>query len=64
MRVVLLYQLSRDPRDREDAAQRAYKAALEEDDLAADVRNVISKQQIALRKSHDTIKRMRDAQPA
>jgi uncharacterized protein (TIGR02284 family) len=48
----------------EDAAQRAYKAALEADDLTADVRSVISKQQQALRRSHDKIRNLRDAQPA
>ncbi len=48
----------------EDAAQRAYEKALKEDDLIADVRQLISDQKARLRTSHDRIKRMRDAQPA
>ncbi|MGN6495383.1 MAG: PA2169 family four-helix-bundle protein [Agriterribacter sp.] len=51
----------------EDAAQKAYKAALESDSdnrLSPDVRHVITEQKTKLRKSHDQIKAMRDAQPA
>jgi len=48
----------------EDAAQRAYEKALKEDDLTADVRQLIGDQKARLRTSHDRIKRMRDAQPA
>ncbi|MBX2922616.1 MAG: PA2169 family four-helix-bundle protein [Chitinophagaceae bacterium] len=51
----------------EDAAQKAYKSALESDSenrLSADVRHVITEQKNKLRKSHDRIKAMRDAQPA
>lgn len=51
----------------EDAAQKAYKAALESDSdnrLSADVRHVISEQKTKLKRSHDQIKAMRDAQPA
>ncbi len=44
----------------EDAAQRAYATALEEDDLSEDVRNLIQKQKTALKASHDKIKRLRD----
>lgn len=47
----------------EDAAQKAYKEALEED-LTADVRQLIVDQKSSLRKSHDRIKRLRDTQPA
>lgn len=47
----------------EDAAQKAYKTALEDGDLPSTVRNIIESQQTSLRTSHDEIKRMRDAQP-
>jgi len=46
----------------EDAAQNAYKMALEEEGLAANIRSLISDQKAALRVSHDEIKRLRDAQ--
>jgi len=46
----------------EDAAQRAYKSALEDDDLSSDVRMVIEKQKGILREAHDKIKYLRDAQ--
>ena len=45
----------------EDAAQRAYKSALEESELDTDVRQVVSQQQQTLKQSHDLIKRYRDA---
>lgn len=45
----------------EDAAQKAYKMALEED-ISSDIRNLISDQKAALRQSHDEIKRLRDSQ--
>ena len=48
----------------EDAAQKAYKDALAEEGLPADIRDFISEQKAALRTSHDEIKRMRDAQRA
>lgn len=48
----------------EDAAQRAYKAALEEKELSNEVRAVISEQKSSLKRSHDKIKKMRDTQPA
>ena len=45
----------------EDAAQKAYEAALKEDaDLPSDVRQLIVNQKAALKTSHDTIKRYRD----
>ena len=46
----------------EDAAQKAYKMALEEEDLPANIRTLISDQKAALRTSHDEIKRLRDSQ--
>lgn len=45
----------------EDAAQKAYKMALNEE-IAANIRNLISDQKAALRQSHDEIKRLRDSQ--
>jgi uncharacterized protein (TIGR02284 family) len=48
----------------EDAAQRAYEAALATDDLDASVRGLISEQQSALKNSHDLIKKYRDAHKA
>lgn len=45
----------------EDAAQRAYKTALDDSDLDSDCRTVVSQQQQTLRGSHDLIKRYRDA---
>ncbi|MCW3123591.1 MAG: family four-helix-bundle protein [Flavipsychrobacter sp.] len=45
----------------EDAAQRAYEAALSADSLLdADCRKLIKEQQAALKKSHDVIKKQRD----
>jgi uncharacterized protein (TIGR02284 family) len=44
----------------EDAAQKAYKAALEEDGLPAHLRETISNQKDMLRQSHDEIKALRD----
>lgn len=46
----------------EDAAQNAYKLALEDDDLPANIRELISDQKASLRTSHDEIKRLRDFQ--
>lgn len=46
----------------EDAAQNAYKMALEADDIPSNIRELISDQKAALRVSHDEIKRLRDAQ--
>lgn len=45
----------------EDAAQRAYKTALEEEDLPAYLREMIAEQQQTLKASHDQIKALRDA---
>ena len=47
----------------EDAAQRAYKAALEDKDLLAESRSIVERQKDVLRGAHDKIKAMRDRQP-
>jgi len=45
----------------EDAAQKAYKDALESDEiLSGDIRQLIENQKASLRISHDTIKKYRD----
>ena len=44
----------------EDAAQKAYKQALEDDDLTPDVRGTVEMQKVTLRQAHDKIKMMRD----
>lgn len=46
----------------EDAAQKAYKMALAEEDLSADLRSLITEQKAQLRVSHDEIKALRDSQ--
>ena len=46
----------------EDAAQKAYESALEEDELPEDVRQLITEQKNSLRKSHDKVKRLRGSQ--
>ena len=46
----------------EDAAQKAYKTALESEDLSANLREIISQQKTELRASHDQIKSLRDMQ--
>ncbi|MCG2617163.1 PA2169 family four-helix-bundle protein [Terrimonas sp. NA20] len=49
----------------EDAAQKAYDQALATDaELPTELRQLITDQKASLRKSHDKIKAMRDAQPA
>lgn len=45
----------------EDAAQKAYKTALESEDLSADLRSTITDQKADLRMSHDKIKSLRDS---
>jgi len=46
----------------EDAAQKAYKEALESDaEIPADVRQIITEQKASLKNSHDKIKALRDA---
>ena len=46
----------------EDAAQKAYKMALDEEGLSANLRDLITAQKAALRISHDEIKMLRDSQ--
>ena len=49
----------------EDAAQKAYEEALATDaELPTELRQLITDQKASLRKSHNKIKAMRDAQPA
>jgi len=48
----------------EDAAQRAYDAALDQEDLSFVIRELVTEQQSLLKKSHDKITRMRDTQSA
>jgi len=49
----------------EDAAQRAYTEALASDaEISAEIRNVITDQQAALKKSHNLIKKYRDMHKA
>jgi len=48
----------------EDAAQKAYKMALDEDDLPADVRELFVQQKQLLKTSHDLVKSLRDSVPA
>ena len=44
----------------EDAAQKAYQDALDEQGLPADIIDLIAQQKTSLRQSHDEIKAMRD----
>ena len=49
----------------EDAAQKAYKEALESDaEMSADVRKLIAEQKSELKEAHDAIKKYRDATAA
>jgi uncharacterized protein (TIGR02284 family) len=49
----------------EDAAQRAYDAALKsEDELSSDIKQIVEAQQAALKAEHDVIKRYRDMHEA
>ncbi len=48
----------------EDAAQRAYATALEEDDLSPEVRTVIEKQKAELKGSHDKVRDLRNLEKA
>lgn len=45
----------------EDAAQRAYKMALEDEDVMEQTKELIRQQKSAMRTSHDKIKALRDA---
>jgi uncharacterized protein (TIGR02284 family) len=44
----------------EDAAQKAYKDALDTDDLPPNIRTILEKQKQALRASHNKVKALRD----
>ncbi|WP_256006200.1 MULTISPECIES: ferritin-like domain-containing protein [Pedobacter] len=44
----------------EDAAQKAYQMALEDESLSAHLRTIVSEQKFDLRGSHDEIKALRD----
>ena len=46
----------------EDAAQSAYKTALEDDYLSAHLRSIVSEQKHSLKLAHDQIKALRDQQ--
>lgn len=46
----------------EDAAQSAYKEALAQEDLSANIRSMVTEQKAQLRVSHDEIKALRDLQ--
>ena len=46
----------------EDAAQKAYKTALEEENLPSYVRSLLSQQKSSLKAAHDRIKMLRDFQ--
>lgn len=48
----------------EDAAQKAYDAALKSEDLPAYLREMLSKQKHILKGSHDEVKAMRDQEKA
>jgi len=45
----------------EDSAIKEYRAAMEEEELAAPVREVISRQYAEVKRAHDRIKQLRDA---
>jgi uncharacterized protein (TIGR02284 family) len=46
----------------EDAAQKAYRAALSDNDLTPELREVVSHQQQHLKASHDKIRNMRNSE--
>ena len=46
----------------EDAAQKAYKMALKDDELPAHISSLVFEQQQTLKASHDRIKALRDSQ--
>ena len=48
----------------EDAAQRAYKSALEDEEISPDVRSVVERQKSELLEAHDQVKAMRDTAAA
>lgn len=48
----------------EDAAQKAYKTALDNDKLPGYIRELVTDQKQQLRKSHDEVKALRDSEKA
>lgn len=46
----------------EDAAQKAYKMAIDDEDLSANLKEMIREQKTKLKESHDQIKHLRDQQ--
>ncbi|REG90689.1 ferritin-like domain-containing protein [Algoriphagus antarcticus] len=48
--------------DGEDAAQKAYKDAANDDDLPAHLKQLVLEQKATLRQSHDKVKQLRDQQ--
>ena len=46
----------------EDAAQKAYQMALEDEDLTGNLRSIVAEQKQSLKLSHDQIKALRDQQ--
>ena len=48
----------------EDAAQRAYNSALDDDEISPDVRSVVERQKSELLEAHDRVKAMRDTAAA
>ncbi|BAV10364.1 conserved hypothetical protein [Filimonas lacunae] len=44
----------------EDAAQKAYRSALEEEDISMSVKTKLTRQQQQLKQSHDKVKHLRD----
>jgi uncharacterized protein (TIGR02284 family) len=46
----------------EDAAQKAYRMALEDNELPSDLRALVENQKLKLKASHDKIKALRDLQ--
>ena len=46
----------------EDATQKAYKSALEEERLPAYLRDVLTEQEVTLKAAHDQVKTLRDAE--
>lgn len=46
--------------DGEDAAQKAYQMALDDDDVMAETKDLIARQKASLRESHDQMKALKD----
>jgi uncharacterized protein (TIGR02284 family) len=46
----------------EDATQKAYKSALEDEKVPAYIREILAEQQVKLKTAHDQVKALRDAE--